>query len=63
MEGLFAALKKALIYHRPYQTRQGAKQDFFETIHVWYNHKRRHSSLGYCSPEQFEYKKQYLMAA
>ncbi len=61
--GWFATLKQELVCHRQYQTRQEAKQNIFEYIQVWYNRKRRHSSLGYLSPEQFENKGQYQMAA
>jgi transposase InsO family protein len=63
MESFFATLKQELVYHRQYQTRKEAKQDIFEYIHVWYNRKRRHSALGYQSPEQYENKGQYQMAA
>lgn len=63
MESFFATLKQELVYHRQYQTRKEAKQDIFEYIQVWYNRKRRHSSLGYFSPEQFENKRQCQMAA
>lgn len=63
MESFFATLKQELVYQRHYQTRKEAKQDIFEYIQVWYNCKRRHSSLGYQSPEQFENKGQYQMAA
>lgn len=63
MESFFATLKQELVYHRQYQTRKEAKQDIFEYIQVWYNRKRRHSSLGYFSPEQFENKRQCRMAA
>jgi transposase InsO family protein len=30
-----------------------ANQAVFEFIEIWYNRTRRHSSLGYLSPEQF----------
>jgi transposase InsO family protein len=63
MESFFATLKQELVYHRQYQTRQEARQDIFESIQVWYNRKRRHSALGCLSPEQFENKGQYRMAA
>lgn len=35
-------------------TRQEAKQRLFSYIEVFYNRQRLHSSLGYCSPVQFE---------
>lgn len=63
MESFFATLKQELVYHRQYQTRKEARQDIFEYIQVWYNRKRRHSKLGYLSPEQFETKGQYQIAA
>lgn len=63
MESFFATLKQELVYHRQYQTRKEAKQDIFEYIQVWYNRKRRHSALGYLSPEQYENKGQHRMAA
>ncbi|WP_224996993.1 IS3 family transposase [Cesiribacter sp. SM1] len=47
MESFFATLKQELVYHRQYENRQQAKQDIFEYIEVWYNRKRRHSSIGY----------------
>ncbi len=31
----------------------------FEWIEVWYNRKRRHSALGYVSPETFEHRYQH----
>ncbi len=63
MESFFATLKQELVYHRQYEDRKEAKQDIFEYIQVWYNRKRRHSTLGYLSPEEFEQKEAYSMAA
>jgi transposase InsO family protein len=63
MESFFATLKQELVYHHQYQSRQEAKQDIFEYIQVWYNRKRKHSSLNYMSPDQFENLCQYQMAA
>lgn len=63
MESFFATLKQELVYHHLYQDRKEAKQEIFEYIQVWYNRKRSHSSLGYLSPEEFEYEKAYSMAA
>lgn len=37
-----------------YNSRQEARQSIFEYIEVWYNRQRRHSALGYSSPEIFE---------
>jgi putative transposase len=54
MESFFASLKKELTHHEDYQTRAEAKASIFEYIEVFYNHKRRHSSLGYVCPSEFE---------
>ncbi len=62
MESFFATLKQELVYHRQYETRKEARQDIFEYIQVWYNRKRRHSSLNYMSPYQFENQSQLQMA-
>ncbi|KIX12687.1 hypothetical protein X474_17820 [Dethiosulfatarculus sandiegensis] len=40
--------------HRDYQTKTQAKADIFEYTEVFYNRSRRHSSLGYMNPEQYE---------
>ena len=54
VESLWASLKCELIYQREFNTKQEAKEAIFQWIVVWYNRKRRHSSLGYISPEMFE---------
>ena len=54
MESFFATLKKELIYHESYATREAARQSVFEYIELFYNTRRRHSALGYLSPEEFE---------
>lgn len=54
MESLFATLKKELIHHENYRTREEARQSIFEYIEVFYNRIRRHSAIGYLSPEKFE---------
>lgn len=54
VESLWASLKNELVFHRHFHTKQQAKDAIFEWIVVWYNRKRRHSSLGYLSPEAFE---------
>ncbi len=41
-------------YNMPAVTRAQAKASIFEYIELFYNRNRRHSSLGYVSPEQFE---------
>ena len=54
VESLWASLKNELVYQRGFATKQEARDAIFEWIVVWYNRKRRHSSLGYLSPEAFE---------
>jgi putative transposase len=54
MESFFATLKKELVHHEDYRTRAEAKASIFEYIETFYNPKRRHSSLGYLSPAEFE---------
>lgn len=54
VESFFHTLKTELVYHRRYITREEARQDIFEWIEVFYNRARRHSTLGYRSPAEFE---------
>lgn len=42
------------MYQRQYMTRSEAIQDIFEYIEVFYNRQRRHWTLGYHSPAEFE---------
>ena len=54
MESFFASLKKELIHHEDYHTRAQARASIVEYIEMFYNPKRRHSSLGYVSPAEYE---------
>ena len=54
MESFFKTLKAEMIYQRIFATRAEAVGAIFEYIEVFYNRQRRHSSLGYKSPEEFE---------
>lgn len=54
MESFFATLKTELIYGEKFVTREDAKTKIFEYIEMFYNRVRRHSSLGYKSPLDFE---------
>jgi putative transposase len=54
MESFFASLKKELVHREEYASREQAKASIFEYIEVFYNRVRRHSSLGYVSPAEFE---------
>lgn len=54
VESFFSTLKRERIHRRQYETRAEARADIFQYIELWYNRRRRHSSLGYLSPEEFE---------
>ena len=54
MESFFASLKKELVHHEDYQTREEAKASIFEYIEVFYNRQRRHSKLEFKSPAEYE---------
>lgn len=54
MESFWSSLKTEWVYHQHYATREEARQSLFEYMEVFYNRQRRHSSLGYLSPEAFE---------
>jgi transposase InsO family protein len=53
-ESFFATLKNELVNHQRYKNLSQAMLSVFEWIEVFYNRRRRHSSLGYLSPEAFE---------
>jgi transposase InsO family protein len=53
-ESFFGTFKSELVNRTRYRTREEARTSIFEWIECWYNRKRRHSSLGYLSPEAFE---------
>jgi len=53
-ESFFQTLKTELVYHETYRTQMEAKTSLFEYIEVFYNRFRKHSALGYKSPEQYE---------
>ena len=54
MESFFSSLKTERVARTVYRTRDEAKADVFDYIERFYNPKRRHSTLGYISPMQFE---------
>ena len=58
MESFFATLKKEWVYHQYYRTREDATLSIFHYIEGFYNTTRRHSSLGYLSPMEYEQKLQ-----
>jgi len=56
MESFFSSLKTERTARKTYRTRDQAKADVFDYIERFYNPKRRHSTLGYLSPMEFEMK-------
>lgn len=53
-ESFFATIKTELLDRRPWPTKALAHKAIFEYIEGWYNTRRRHSSLGYLSPADYE---------
>jgi putative transposase len=53
-ESFFATLKKELVNRRSWPSRHELESAVFEYIEVFYNRERRHSTLGYLSPLEFE---------
>jgi len=53
-ESFFSTLKRELVHGERYGTRKEARLSIFEYVEVFYNRMRRHSALGYRSPEQHD---------
>ena len=53
-ESFFGSLERELLSRRTFKTKAEAKAALFTYIEAWYNPKRRHSGIGYQSPENFE---------
>lgn len=54
MESFFSSLKTERTARKVYRTREQARADVFDYIERFYNPTRRHSTLGYVSPVEFE---------
>jgi transposase InsO family protein len=54
VEAFFSTLKRERTSRRRYATREDVERDLFEYIEVFYNRRRRHTSLGGVSPVEFE---------
>ena len=54
MESFFSSLKTERTARKIYRTRDDARADVFDYIERFYNARRRHSTLGYLSPIEFE---------
>lgn len=53
-ERFFGSLKRERTSHRYYETRQEARDDVIDYIEMFYNSTRKHSYLGYVSPNEYE---------
>ena len=56
MESFFSSLKVERVARKIYRTRDQARADVFDYIERFYNPRRRHSTIGYLSPMEFEQK-------
>ena len=54
MESFYHSLKTECVNFENYRTRNQARQSLFEYIELFYNRKRKHSTIGYVSPNTFE---------
>jgi len=54
MESFFSTLKTERTSRKNYQSRDEARADVFDYIERFYNPRRRHSTLGYLSPAEYE---------
>jgi transposase InsO family protein len=57
-ESFFSTLKKELVHQTKFATRTDARRAIFDYVEVFYNRQRRHSTLGYLSPAEFEASRQ-----
>ena len=53
-ESFFETLEFELIMQSDWHTKEEARRAIFRYIETWYNRKRRHSTLGYISPAEYE---------
>jgi len=53
-ESFFATLKTELVHDETFTSRQSAKTTTTYWVEIFYNGRRRHSSLDYLSPVEFE---------
>jgi putative transposase len=60
-ESFFKSLKTEAIDGEPLISRANMRAEVFEYIEAYYNSKRRHSSIGYCSPKGLEMRRDALL--
>ena len=53
-ESFIGVLKRERVNRQHYRSRAEARADIFDYIECFYNPRRRHSTLGYLSPMEFE---------
>jgi putative transposase len=53
-KSFIGSLKKELLRRPSWPTKREAQSAIFEWIEGWYNRQRLHSTLGYCSPLEYE---------
>jgi putative transposase len=53
-ESFFSSLECEVLDRSHFATRDEARSAIFCWINAWYNRERRHSSIGYLSPQEFE---------
>jgi putative transposase len=54
IESFFGSLKNELVHHEEYWARAQARQSIFKYIEVFYNRDRRHATLDYMTPADYE---------
>lgn len=54
MESFFSTMKIERVHRKVYETRDQAKADVFDYVERFYNPYRRHSTIGFVSPADFE---------
>jgi transposase InsO family protein len=55
-ESFFHTIKTECVYSEVYKSKSEAKSAIFDYIEIFYNRQRRHSTIGYMSPVDFEIK-------
>ncbi len=54
IESFHGILKRELVYQNRYKTRNEARKSLFAYIEFFYNSKRIHSTIDYCTPNEYE---------
>lgn len=54
IESFWSTMQRELLDTRRWATKDELASAIFEWIEAWYNPRRRHSSLGYLAPAEFE---------